>query len=38
MKVLNIYSSTTGNTEKAAKTIEKVVFELSHLAETVKIE
>ncbi len=37
MNVLNLYFSSTGNTEKVAKRIEKSVQELGHKVETVKI-
>jgi len=37
MKVLNLYYSTTGNTEKVAKKIEEAVKELGHEVDTVKI-
>jgi hypothetical protein len=37
MKVLNLYFSSTGNTEKVAFTIRDTVRELGHTAETVKV-
>jgi flavodoxin len=37
MRVLNLYFSTTGNTEKMAKQIEKAAKDAGHEVETVKI-
>lgn len=37
MNVLNLYFSSTGNTEKVAKRIEETVKELGHKVETIKI-
>ena len=37
MKVLNLYFSTTGNTEKMAKQIEKAAKDAGHEVETIKI-
>lgn len=37
MKVLNLYFSSTGNTEKVAKKIDETVKELGHTVDTVKI-
>ncbi len=36
MKVLNLYYSTTGNTEKVAKAIEKALSEAGHEVDTIK--
>ena len=37
MRVLNLYFSTTGNTEKIAKQIEKAVRDAGHEVETIKV-
>ena len=37
MRVLNMYFSTTGNTEKIAKQIEKALLDTGHEVETVKV-
>jgi flavorubredoxin len=37
MKVLNLYYSMTGNTEKVAKKIEETLKELGHKVDTVKV-
>ncbi|MGQ9723668.1 MAG: flavodoxin family protein [Candidatus Jordarchaeum sp.] len=37
MKVLNLYYSMTGNTEKVAKKIEEAVKELGHEVDTIKV-
>ncbi len=37
MRVLNLYFSTTGNTEKIAKQIEKAVMDAGYEVETVKV-
>ena len=37
MKILNLYFSATGNTEKVAKRIEKTLLEIGHEVETFKV-
>jgi flavodoxin len=37
MKILNLYFSATGNTEKVAKHIEKTLHEIGHEVETFKV-
>jgi len=37
MKILNLYFSSTGNTEKVAKKIDETVRELGHPVDTVKV-
>lgn len=37
MKVLNLYFSATGNTEKVAKQIEKGVLKAGHEVETIRV-
>jgi flavodoxin len=38
MKILNLYFSSTGNTEKIAKQIEKTLLELGHEVDSMKAE
>ena len=37
LKILNLYFTGTGNTEKIAKQIEKTLRELGHEVDTVKV-
>ncbi len=37
MKILNLYSSGSGNTEKIAKRIEKTLLELGHEVDSIKV-
>jgi hypothetical protein len=37
MKILNLYFSATGNTEKVAKRIEKTLLEIGHEVKTLKV-
>ena len=37
MKILNLYFTATGNTEKVAKHIEKTLFEIGHHVKTIKV-
>lgn len=37
MKVLNLYCSVTGNTEKVAKQIESAVLKAGHDVETIRV-
>jgi flavodoxin len=37
MKVLNLYFSATGNTEKVAKQIETAVLKVCHDVETIRV-